>query len=309
MHRYNLFIVADPQRQDPRDFTGIARLVQEIDPSIRAEFLSVHRRARSPRWISLLRPTLTVVFHKERRFRPLRGFQALVDGPDKVMEYGRMEAAGLPVPKWCEVTPDSRFDPADWGDYVVEKPSLGGRGAYVRLRRTDRVRYRPRDSLPEDHPGRAGPMVIQRFVYTGETPVAYRVLTCFGRVVMAIRYHNETANLRDNELPGYGRVSTNIVAAARGCTISMANETDVQALGAACHGVFPEIPIVGSDLIRDAATGKLWIAEVNRGYCWMVSSGGGLKMQEAFGLDFYGQFDALRRAAEGMVDATRRLAR
>ena len=34
----------------------------------------------------------------------------------------------------------------------------------------------------------------------------------------------------------------------------------------------------------------------------------GKRLREQFGFDFYGQFDGLRRAAEGMIDFTRRLA-
>lgn len=309
MRRYNLFLVSDPTRQDAHDFTRIAALVREMAPDIHAEHLTVERRGRGPRWRSLLRPTLTAEIDKTGRFRPLRGAVVRVEGPDKAMEYRRLEAAGLPVPRWTPITPDLVLDPAEWGSYVVEKPAQGGRGAYVRLRRAGRVRWQPPESYPEEHYGRQAPMLAQRFVRTGARPSVFRVCTFFGRAVAAIRYDLESARIADVMLEEAEPVSNRIVASAKGSTISLANDADVLALGEACHRVFPETPVLGADIMREEATGKLWVAEVNRGYCWLLSNGAALKMQEQFGLDFHAQFDGLRRAAEGAADATRRLAR
>ena len=309
MRRYNLFIVSDPAYQSPRDFSRIAELVEETAPDIRAEYLSVARRGRGPRWRSLLRPTLTVRINDGGRFRPLRGAVAAIGRRDKVSEYRRLEAAGLPVPKWCELLPGTTLDPAEWGSHVVEKPAHGGRGAYVRLRRTGRVRYRAPEELPQDYPGQVKRVLVQRFVRTGDQPEATRVLTCFGKVVAAIHYRNVGAQLPERPNPELGRLTTTVVASARGSHVVAADDPAVLALGSACHAAFPEVPILGTDVMREQATGKLWVAEVNCGYCWMLSNGEGLAVQQQFGLDFYRQFDGLRRAAEGMVEATRRLAR
>ena len=308
MPRYNLFIVSNPQNQDQRDFERIAAMVEEMAPEIRALHLPSHRRGRGPRWRSLLRPTLTVHIQRDNAFRALRGAVARAQGGGKVAEYRRLDEAGLPVPPWREIVPGLALDAAEWGPYVVEKPSAGGRGAAVRLRRTGRLRYVDPQDFPDGHPGRKGPMLAQRFVYTGAQPTAYRVLTCFGKVLLAVRYRNETlrpAGGADDLAIG----GTNIVAAARGTTISLADEADVLAMGVACHGAFPDTPLLGTDVMREEATGKLWVAEVNANHVWSFSTPGGQEAQAQFGLDFYGQFDGLRRAAEAMVEATRRLAR
>lgn len=309
MRRRNLFIVSDPRNQDQRDFERIAVLVEEMAPEIRARHLPTQRRARGPRWRSLLRPTLTVEMQEGGRFRPLRGALAHCRSRGKIEEYRRLEAAGLPLPEWCVIEPDTRLDPAYWGPHVVEKPSIGGRGANVRLRRTSRVRYRAPEDYPEGHRGRDGPMLAQRFVFTGDRPSAYRVLTCFGRVVMAIRYHNAAAPLPEGAAVGQANTGVNIVASARGTTIAETDEADVLALAEACRRAFPDSPMLGIDIMRSADDGSLWLAETNQGHCWLPSNPDGRNMQAEFGLDFYAQFDGLRRAAEGMIEATRRLAR
>lgn len=307
MPRYNLFIVADPVLQDAHDFYRIAKLVEEMAPDIRAEFLLADRRARGPRWRSLLRRSLTVEINRGR-FRPLRGYVSTVAGNDKLLEYRRLDAAGLPLPPWREIRPGTLLDEAEWGPFAVEKPALGKRGAYVRLRRTGRIGYREPAALPEDHPGRRGPMLVQRYIHTGEKPKVTRVLTCCGRTVLAYHQHNLAAAPRHQPHPDYGPISENIVAAAKGNAMTLCDEPDILALAEACHAAFPDTPMVGTDIMREAATGKLWVAEVNRGYCWTLSDRTGKRLREQFGFDFYGQFDGLRRAAEGMIDFTRRLA-
>lgn len=278
-------------------------------PDIHAEHLTVSRRGRGPGWQSLLRPTLTAEIDKTGRFKPWRGARARVEGPDKMGEYRRLEAAGLPLPRWSVITPGLALDPAEWGDYVVEKPSCGGRGAYVRLRRTTRVRYQPPESYEEGHYGREGPMLVQRFVHTGAQPSVFRVCCFFGSAVAMIRHDQTTARIDGGATGTDGPIPNRIVAAAKGSLVSLANDADVLALGEACHRVFPETPMIGADIMREEKSGKLWIAEVNRGYCWLLSNGAALKMREQFGLDVYGQFDGLRRAAQAAADATRRFAR
>ncbi len=308
MHRFNLFVVSNPQNQHISDFERIVEQVERLDPQIRARHLTTDRRGRGPRWASLLRPTLTVAINEPFRFRPLRGAVAAHGGGGKIAKFRQLDAAGLPLPRWQVVEPGCQLDVGEWGPYVVEKPSRGRRGAYVRLRRTGKVRYQPPESYPEDHPGRQGPMLAQRFIFTGPQPISYRVLTCFGEVVMAVRYENTQARPMDPLEPARGGGGS-VVASARGGRIALCDEPDVLALGQASHAAFPDEPLIGADIMREAETGKLWLAEVNSGHVWTLSNPNGLSAQAEFGLDFYGQFDGLRQAAKGMAAATRRLAR
>jgi hypothetical protein len=60
------------------------------------------------------------------------------------------------------------------------------------------------------------------------------------------------------------------------------------------------------DVLREAATGKLYVLEANPGgNAWHLSSDHGRRFQANFKVDFYAQFDALSVAADALIDKTR----
>ena len=70
---------------------------------------------------------------------------------------------------------------------------------------------------------------------------------------------------------------------------------------------FPEIPVLGVDVIREAASGDLYLLEVNAaGYTWQISSDYGKILKVKHGIDLAAQFGALDIIAEGLIDTTRR---
>jgi len=71
----------------------------------------------------------------------------------------------------------------------------------------------------------------------------------------------------------------------------------------------PHIPLLGVDVIRDAASGKPYILKLNAsGWVWHFSSPLGLRAQKEFGFSLEGQFDGLRKAARILADKARQLA-
>jgi len=146
------------------DFQKVARLIQARAPDI-AVYVFETRAGVKPLlaapWF-MLRPTVSIeLMDARRRLRIFRGARLRHSAHyDKMQEYRELDAHGLPVPKWTEIRPDTALDPAEWGPYAVVKPSRGKRGAFVRIARTGRVRYRPMPEYPEDHPGRWGPMLM-----------------------------------------------------------------------------------------------------------------------------------------------------
>jgi hypothetical protein len=75
------------------------------------------------------------------------------------------------------------------------------------------------------------------------------------------------------------------------------------------HAVFPDLPFLGTDIIRDAVSGELFVLECNpSGRVLVLSSKTGREIQKANGIDFYGQFGALDTAARVLIERTRSLA-
>lgn len=265
-------------------------------------------------WL-VLRPTVSIEMDgRWQRPRILRGRRlAHPRGQGgKIGEYQMLEAHGLPIPKWTEIVPDIKLEPAEWGPYVVVKPSRGRRGAFVAVHKTGRVRFRPPDDYPDDHLGRKGPMLAQRFIYTGRWPVAFRVLTYFGEPIAA--YRNE--GRRDRvPLDGADAVKKtggglSIVASERGCTVRLVDEADILALARRAHAAFPEIPSLGVDIVREADTGEIHILEVNPGgESWVLTNDSGVEKQAEFGFDHYTQFDALNVIADRSIEIAREYAR
>ena len=93
-------------------------------------------------------------------------------------------------------------------------------------------------------------------------------------------------------------------------TYRLADDADVLFLARQAHAAFPGQPLLGTDIVRDAETGRLYVIECNpRGDAWLISSDMGRMIESANGLNFIGQFGALDIAAEALVRETRARAR
>lgn len=306
----NLAFYCYPRKGAVDDFREVARRIERAAPDIRTY---VFRTDLSASWLTgwlriAARPTAFVEMDRIKWLHPLRGRRLAHVHGGKAREYPLLTAAGLPLPPWELIGPKTTLDPAQWGPYVVVKPSRGGRGAFVRVSKTGRVRYKPPESFPEEHPGRRGPMIAQRFIHTGPWPTAYRVLTYFGRTIAAVRYDGAQhgAPLRG---PGDFRDSggRSIVASAKGARVSLTAEADVLDLAVRAHqAAYPDIPSLGVDIIREHDTGKLYLTECNPGgESWMLTSISGREIATEFNLDFYSQFNALDTIAQRSIEVAR----
>lgn len=311
MRRFNLVLATRGGSAFADDLETIARHVEEIDPEINAVVLrrGVGRRLiRSYLWAM---PTLSVALQRTGGRSLLPGRLLKPTTLLKAGEYQRLEAAGFPVPKWTVVTPETVLDPQEWGPYVVEKPNFGGLGAYIRIRRTTRLRYKPSEAFASEHFGRKGAMLAQEFIFTGEWPQSFRVMTLFGQAVLCM--HQRTMG-RGKPLSGrwgFGQDSgTSIVSNTKDMEVTLVKDSEVVSLCENAHrAAFPDIPLLGFDVIRDADSGRLYILECHsHGPNWAFSSDRGRGVQDKNGLDFVSQYDAFRKSAGILAAATRRLA-
>jgi hypothetical protein len=300
----HLVLAPDTRHHALQDYQRLAAMINALPGgAVRA-----HLRYRHTLWLTqlgfLFRPTLYVAFRQLRRFRPLRG--VLMHGRDlgKGEQYERMQAAGIAVLPWARLVPDLRLDPAFWGKYVVVKPDYGMRGRDVRVLRTGRLRF---EKLPrEEH------WLAQRFAYTGPQPIAYRALTLFGELLYLERTRNHRCGSALAGAEAFGEVGGhNIVAAARGGERELVEDPEVEAHALrVAREAFPEIPLLGMDIVRDLGDGGLYAVEVNPfGNTWHFSSRIGRGMQAEHGFDYAAQRDAFAVAARALAEATLRHAR
>ena len=307
----NLILVHQKAKQDRGDFDAIGQRIGKLAPDIRVFVVDTKQADwADPRFVHGA-PTLTVSPMPIKRFAPPSGTVCQGHEFPKDEQYRMLGRLGMPLPDWTAIAPDTVLDPAHWGPYVVVKPALGRKGAEIHIKRAGRVRYKPPESFAEDHPARKAPLLAQRFIYTGKWPSNYRVVTFFGRALLC--WHCEAAH---RYVPLHSRWDfkakggITVVSNKTDSTYRLAREADVIALAEQAHAAFPDQPLLGTDIVRDADSGKLYLIECNpRGDAWLISSDMGRMIEAANGLNFTAQFGALDIAAETLARETRARAR
>lgn len=309
--KFNLVLVHTPGRQDIGDFLTIRNILTGRAPDIAVAVLSAGTGVPRGFWErSADRPTLV--------FSPMpvelpglrRGtVMAPRAGASKMAEHGLLKAHGFPTPDACLVTPELTLAEADWGPFTVLKPDRGMRGQGVGLVRTRDVRWTDPMLLPPQDPRYGQEMVAQRFVDTGLRLQCYRVMTVLGEAAYALlsRAKEPRAPLSSLAARG-GEMPISANGAPR--TITLAHDQDVVDLAMAVHRALPEEPVLGLDIVREEASGALFVLELNSGgLTWHLSSDHGLAKQRENAIDFYGQFDALGTIANALIRTVRERAR
>lgn len=306
LHRLNLILVHQRTKQDRADYEKIAALIGERASAMRVHIADTKDGSWSDATFDPAAPTLTISPMPIKRFVPPRGATCQGYEFPKSEQYEKLLRLGVPVPDWVRIEPATALDPARWGPYVVVKPDLGRKGAEIFIKRAGRVRFRARESFPEGHPARKGPLLAQRFVYTGRWPVNYRVVTLFGRRLLCWRCeadHGYTPLGSRWDFRAKGGIT--VVSNKTDSRYELAYDLDVIALAERAHAAFPDQPLLGTDIVRDFDTGELWVIECNpRGDAWLISSDMGRLIERANGLEFAGQFDAIEVAAEVLMRET-----
>lgn len=310
----NLVMLYKPGALDPTDFEEIADKISDTAPDI--EVLIGKTDAINPMADlsrkAAQRPSLIFSPGPLRAFRPLRGSIFCGRRIAKIEQMERLKKAGIPVPEWKVIAPGVKLRPSRWGKVMVVKPTAWGAATFshgIKLERTESIVFRPLGEFPVGHPGREGPMVAQRFVDTGPRPAQMRVLTLFGTPLYAeeIKAEHDQMISHDSSHEAPSEVSITPVTQAR--VRAFVYDEQVLDLAARAAAVFPHVPLLGIDILKEAATGMLYVLEVNPGgNVWHFSSRWG-GTQRVEGKKRQEQFDAFRRAADILVRQTRLHAR
>jgi hypothetical protein len=304
----NLVLVANPAANHQPDFLQLQRMIAEHSPSIRT-FVWQDWSYRWRRWTAATRPTLVFSPVPLQHFQPARGKVFTGQALAKSQEYVALVAAGIAVPPYCLMT-EANPRPAELptlGKYVVAKPDRGGRGAHVRIMRSARAHWEPTRS---DIAGRSDALLAQAFVYTGPWPTSYRVTTLFGQVLWALKVEASHSRAPLETADGFDRSpGLSVVSNSKGCLMSLCFDQEIIRFAEKAHAAFPQIPLLGIDVMQRQPDGELFVIEVNAsGWVWHFSSPLGLRAQAEFGFDLESQFDGLRKAASILAHAAQTLA-
>jgi hypothetical protein len=307
----NLILVHTRGYQDPEDFQEIARNVQDLAPDIEVFVASNDIPSSATRRRASGRPSLVFSPGNLLEFRPLRGKVYAGSAIPKLEQLTRFKSAGLPVPDFAEITPEVVLSAAAFGPLVVIKPgfSEASHGHFMTLARREMVRFKPRHSYSEDHPGRYGPMYAQRFIDTGAFINHHRVLTLFGKPLLAFKTISKAAK-PSLEAPDVVLAAIAIKARRRDGPVAreFTWDDDILQLAQRTYAALPEIALQGVDIIREEKTGRLYVLEANPGgNTWIFSKGEMTeRLKVALGVDrLSDQFDAFKTAAKVLIERIR----
>jgi amino acid adenylation domain-containing protein len=300
--RYNLVIVVNEQI-GRASFDRLAREIRQIDPAIDVVVLedSPHARPGLP-----ARPTMVFGPALVRNRTGLTG-RILCGAPlSKGEEYAALARIGIPLPQWEVLTEQHTPDLSRFGRYVVTKPDHGAKGAEVRLRLKKNVRWKP---VVTGTAGESAALIVQEFIYTGRTPSSYKVSTLFGEPLYAVRFEAGCGRLPLVSLEeieaGQKPVGVSVVSTSPDSKAELAYDREVIDLAISAQKAFPDIPLLGVDILRELPSGKLYVIEVNAiGYAWNFSDSG----PRAYRIEIEQQFDGFRKAARLLAEKTRELA-
>jgi hypothetical protein len=240
-----------------------------------------------------------------KRFKPGRGKVYAGRSHKKMEEIARLVAGGIPVPETVVIEPGLRLDPATWGPFTIVKPNVGRQGSGVQLMRTRDVAWVDPMTLPRKHPRYGVPSLAQKFIDTGPNTNHFRVLTIFGNPIYST---NSRMAARTYTLDPDGTDSVDVpIASNTGERAVLLNfDAEVIAFASTVWRALPEIPVLGVDVIREHATGKLYVLEVNAsGLTWHTSSNYGQMLQAKNGYDYTAQFGAIEIIAKALIERTR----
>lgn len=301
----NLVLVHSEGWQDIADFHAIKLRVEAIAPDVEVFVASNDIRSSVTRKRAGERPTLVFSPIRLMAFGPVRGKVYAGAHMSKLIEMRRLAEAGLPVPRFEAIRPETKLSEADFGRYVVIKPSyeLASWGQGVELHRTAEVRYRPPEDYPADHPGRHGPMVAQRFIDCGR-PMTCRVLTLFGETIFTYCRQSTRPLALDPAQSVYAQ--SDFMPSPPDRVSYIARDADMLALAARAYRAMPEAALQACDILRDV-DGGLHLLEINPGGgTWMLSSPLAAGYRAALEIDdLAAPFDAFNVIARALVARTR----
>jgi hypothetical protein len=305
----NLLILQSPPLQDPSDWSAIKRRIERDAPDIEVRVADNGRPDSATAHWQVQRPSLVFSPVRIVNFTPRGGAIFCGHVLSKLEQLRRLSSIGILTPKTTTLSSARRFDPQEWGDYVIVKPNNLNSGTGVKLVHTTDLpaRYDELKAIANDQ------ILVEPYIDHSEDdyPTEYRVLSLFGRTLYCARnrWGNKRPPLVEIAANPLGVIASNNKTMG-GRVRSICNDSEIIALGEQAHKVFPECPLLGVDIIRESQSGRLYVLEVNpHGDVWHLSSGLAKKMEAQHIRDLYAQFNALDRAADILIEKTRTDAR
>jgi hypothetical protein len=291
----NLVLVYIPDAVDVEDFRKIAERVKAVADNINVHILrdeppgpgQLEQLAEHPTLV--FSPLQLAAFHVNRG-RVYSGRPML-----KSEQLLRLQLAGVPVPQWESLDRSKRFDPEEWGEYVVVKPEIGSRSRGVTIFKTEELN-RQSSRIKPFRRG-AENLVVQKLIYN-KFYSKIRIQTLFDEILFSRRFCFLEKVKFDTEadIVNYQRLFTTENTQAEDF-----NSKQIFNMCKKCFAAFDDVPMLALDIMLDEEDKPFFIEANPGGNTWHFSSAMvGRKLKEK-GVFLEKQFDAFNLAGETLV--------
>ena len=304
MSQRNLILVHRGKNYE-QDIGEIAGKVNALDRSITVYHLSAEVETDLPA-SAWQYPTLTVSLSSKFRIPVRRGPILSNRAIGKLTQQDTFRRNGIPTPPALPYRPGMKLDPILFGEFVVLKPidlRMTSKGIGVKLFRRRTLENLTGQQLTSVMP--PGNYMVQRYIDTGAQFNWFRVCTFLGSPLysfFAISKMVRPALTASDESLFAAVIASNFSTDQH---IQMYAPPSVIDMARNVHRAFPEIPLLGLDILIEEKTGRLFVLECNAGgNTWHFSSDVAREWREAHGRQVLepSHLDAERRGRFFLID-------
>lgn len=298
--RVNLVLLFAPGVLDVEDYKKVALRVREKDSGIS---VFIHEdRVPQEDLIDQLARHRTLVFSPTQltAFLVKRGRVYAGRPMHKSEQLLRLQLAGVPVPEWAMLDRGKRFDPQQWGEYVVVKPEISSGARGVEIIKTSQLNdYCAR--APQYARGKNN-FLAQRLIYNTRFS-KIRIQILFDEILFArrFRFPEPIRFDHDNAMRDYQQLFITENTRAEDF-----DSADIFALAKRCIDAFDGVAMLGLDVLLDEDDQPYFIEANPGGNTWHFSSAMiGRKLRQR-GRFLERQFDAFELAGSVLARRARK---
>ena len=300
---FNLVLMHIPGFQHIGDFLTVRNMMLGIAPEIRTLIASrIDGKIQLPNnALEIINSLPTLIFSPAPIDMPgqFRGTRLISKGMPKMKEYELLARENLPFPRSKYISNIEDLDDLDLGERFVIKPNWGRQGKDVILVTAAACKDIVRSAYGEKNLD----LIAQKMINTGPKPTSYRVFSVLGEVIYCVKYETRTVDVEQSiAKASFAPIAAN---SAHDRFMELVNDNEIIDLGERVHRMFPMMPVLGQDIVRDIDTQALYVMELNtQGWTWHLSSDFGNRYRKQFKLDYYGQFNALEKITRALARFT-----
>ena len=126
--KYVVVVPYDERFISSSDLTNIGKAIGRKDPQLLWKPVNMQRRDEVQRFRMPSLPSIMVPFHSVSSsiLPQFKGPRLKCQGVHKAQQLRMLDEAGIRVPKWTRLDPDTEIDPAEFGENLIIKPTEKG---------------------------------------------------------------------------------------------------------------------------------------------------------------------------------------